>query len=144
MHIYLRGHFPDYKIAVSHFWFDTWPGDNLKSKTETKRALSQGRRVIRNLLLFYFSFQKQVCPKQMLHHRSSSLKTPRPVCFLFKNIQAQQPKISDFRSPGIWHKLFPVLHFTCCCLSLHLKPSPAVSLTQHHRSTALLSFNNGE
>lgn len=75
MHMYLRVHFPDCKTPVPPFRIDAWPGDDLTSKTETKRALSRGRTVIRNLLLFPFSFQKQVRPKQLLHHRSSSPET---------------------------------------------------------------------
>lgn len=71
-HIFKRA-FPRQQFPLSEFIL----GQDITWKVKLRqRALSQDRTDTRNLLLFSFSFQeKQACPKQMLHHRSSSLRT---------------------------------------------------------------------
>lgn len=132
MHIYLRVYFPDCKTPVSPFWIDTWVGDDLKSKTETKRALSQGRTGIRNLLLFAFSFHKQVCPKQMLHHRSSSLETQTCVLSVQEHPGTTGQNLRFQTSRHLAQALSSAA-FQLLLLEPHLKPSPSVSINQHHR-----------
>ena len=74
MHIYLTGHLPDCKTAVSSDWTDTWTGEKPEKVNLDKEDIITGQNSYKIPASNFFSFQKQVCPKQMLHHRFSSLK----------------------------------------------------------------------